>query len=508
MKVATKRRVTGRRVRGPAKAREGVGSIETLPSGRFRVRVWVEGQKKGDTFATREEAERQRATLAVRHREVAETAPREPEAPTLASWGETWLKRRDELGAVRNARGDRTRWGMYVAGTELAARPLEDLRPKHVHEWVDAMVKRRKVEGGGRLSPQTIRHAFNLLRLALSDAMRAEHITANPCDGAKLPRVLPPAFAYLSGEEIARVEGGATDVPAEAQRAFVVAIYTGMREGEIIALRVGDLTLAGARLEVHVQRSHDGPPKNGKTRRVPLFPQALAALRAQLAHLGETAPDDLVFPSARGHQRQPSDDFGWSSRRRRPGAPTGFKAALGITRPVRFHELRHTTASHLAMGTWTGAPWPIQDIAAFMGHGSLAMTQRYMHLSPGYLHDRVRGPSTGDTEGGGAGSSERGTKAPRGTEAVVPRSTGNTACPARLERATGGLEGRCSIRLSYGHGRRGSGWRDSNPRHLAPKASALPGCATPRPPARKVKRTLTRSPEARHRLRDFLQIDW
>lgn len=71
MKVATKRRVTGRRVRGPAKAREGVGSVEVLPSGRFRVRVWVEGQKKGDTFATREEAEQQRATLAVMHRAVA-----------------------------------------------------------------------------------------------------------------------------------------------------------------------------------------------------------------------------------------------------------------------------------------------------------------------------------------------------------------------------------------------------------------------------------------------------
>ena len=222
-------------------------------------------------------------------------------------------------------------------------------------------------------------------------------------------------------------------------------------EGEIIALRVGDLTLDGPRLEVHVQRSHDGPPKNGKTRRVPLFPQALAALRAQLAHLGETAPDDLVFPSARGHQRQPCDDFGWSSRKRRPGAPTGFNVALGITRPVS---------------------------------------------------------AAGRTEGAAGGAVGRGTEPLRGTEVVVPRSTGNTVRPARLERATGGLEGRCSIRLSYGHETGGSGWRDSNPRHLAPKASALPGCATPRPPARKVKRTLTRSPEARHRLRVFLQIDW
>jgi hypothetical protein len=64
------------------------------------------------------------------------------------------------------------------------------------------------------------------------------------------------------------------------------------------------------------------------------------------------------------------------------------------------------------------------------------------------------------------------------------------ACPARLELTTPGLEGRCSIRLSYGHRfsesrdainiKLWSGWTDSNRRHLAPKASALPGYATPR----------------------------
>jgi integrase len=308
------------------------------------------------------------------------------------------------------------------------------------------MVKRPRAKGSGRLSSQTIRHAFNLLRLSLADAVRDEHVEANPCDGVKLPALGGrDAWAFLSPDEIAGVMRGAEGVPAESIRAFTVATFTGMRQGELIALRIGDLTLAGSSPEVHVQRSHDGPPKNGKTRRIPLFPQAVDALIAQLSHLttdsGELADDDLVFPSARGHQRQPGDDFGWSPRKRRGLPGPGYRLKLGVARRVRFHDLRSTCASHLAMGTWTGAPWPLQRVAEFLGHGSTAMTERYSHASPGILHDLVK-PARDAVPTTRVG---RGTNARRGTASSVPRHRENTVPPVGVEPTTFGLGSRRAV---------------------------------------------------------------
>ncbi len=417
MKVARARRVTTPRKRGPTRDRSGVGSIEELPSGRFRVRVWVKGRKTGDTFATREEAERQRATLAVLHRSTVESLPPEPQALTVATWGTTWLRRREEAGEVRGAKRDRQMWERYVSGTDLDGMVLREIRPKHVAAWVDGMARRRNTQGGGRLSPQTIRRVFALLRHCLADAVRAEEIDANPCAGARLPKPREAAWAFLTVDEVDAVERGARGVPEVSRRAFVVALRTGLRLGELLALRWGNVTLDGPLPSLHVQRSNDGPTKSGRSRRVPLaFPTVLEALRLQLADAGgDPSPDALVFPSPSGRQRAEGDDFGWAPRKRAVDPRVGHRVTLGITRRVRFHDMRHTLASHLTMGSWTEAPFPLHDVARWLGHSSVTVSERYSHLSPSHLHDRAKAPAAG-----------------RGTTPTVPRPAETPTIPVRI----------------------------------------------------------------------------
>lgn len=75
-------------------------------------------------------------------------------------------------------------------------------------------------------------------------------------------------------------------------------------------------------------------------------------------------------------------DAGWARARR----------LAGITRRVRWHDLRHTCASHLVQGTW-GRVWSLAEVRDVLGHSSIKQTERYAHLCPGGIHDAARATS-------------------------------------------------------------------------------------------------------------------
>jgi hypothetical protein len=201
---------------------------------------------------------------------------------------------------------------------------------------------------------------------------------------------------------------------------YATAVHTGMRMGELFGLRWTDVDFEMTR--IHVRRSYRTTPKSGKGRTIPLSPHLAPVLRAWKAHCRSTA-ENLVFPSPvrddrgklTGEQRQelrrrvasgesraelarlfgiswtavnkiaaslPSNDSEPRLAMRSKDRDFGFHEALegaGCHR-VRFHDLRHTYASHFVM-----AGGNLLALQKLLGHADLKTTMKYAHLAPDYL---------------------------------------------------------------------------------------------------------------------------
>ena len=195
-------------------------------------------------------------------------------------------------------------------------------------------------------------------------------------------------------------------VPEGVYRCYLAALaYTGMRAGEVTALRVGDVDFT--RGVIRVSRSlspgkHgelvEQSPKSHKSREVPLI--AVLRPHAEEAARGKR-PDALLFAG-------PDDGRLTNHNVRRAVGWDALRAAIG--RPdLRMHDLRHTFATILFDA---GASAP--DVQATLGHSSLQVTERYSRaregvaLRAGAVLDQALGSKTGK----GAGAKRRGISAP------------------------------------------------------------------------------------------------
>jgi len=216
------------------------------------------------------------------------------------------------------------------------------------------------------LSPKTINNCLTVLRRMLVIAYKRGLIDKLPeVEWLKSPR---PEFDFFTFDEAERLLAAAD---GEWRTAILVALRTGMRQGEILALRWEDVDLVAGRINVrrNVVWGHIGTPKSGKGREIALGNEVLAALKA---HRHLRGP--LVFCSMDGEMLTPGE-LKWPLWR------ACKKAGL---RFVGWHVLRHTFASHLAM---RGAP--LKAIQELLGHATIMMTMRYAHLSPEVARDAV-----------------------------------------------------------------------------------------------------------------------
>ena len=225
---------------------------------------------------------------------------------------------------------------------------------------------------------QSVKSTLNYIGLLygiFEFAIRREWTTANPCKLVHKPEKLDADadVRFLDQPELdALLAAVPDDDLGHVERVmYLAAAMTGMRQGELIALRWTDVDWLSRRVRVrrNYVRGEFGSPKSKRsTRSVPLA-DALGG-ELDLLHRGSrwSADGDLVF--AHPHTGKPLDRSRLLKR---------FKAALGRSgvREVRFHDLRHTFGTRMA-----AAGVPMRTLQEFMGHRDFKTTLIYADYAP------------------------------------------------------------------------------------------------------------------------------
>jgi integrase len=283
---------------------------------------------------------------------------------TVGHWLDQWL----ELKAGTRPATARA----YASRVELYLRPelghikLADLEPLDVSRAMERLARRRG-ERVDRLSPATIDAAYRVLSAALNDARRAGKVATNAAELVSVSRdqaeIVPPSLAEIAALFV-ELEG---DPYAPL---FRTLRWTGAREGELLGLRRPELDLELG--TVTLVRQRVGRLKTRSSRRTLVLPPALVD---ELAAMPRRIDTTLVFPSSAGTPIDPRNLLRrFDAAAARAGIHPPADADLDKYRP---HDLRHAFATMLLQA---GASPAI--VAAWLGHGSLRMLERYAHVRP------------------------------------------------------------------------------------------------------------------------------
>jgi integrase len=298
---------------------------------------------------------------------------------TLGEFMERWLVEYAQPNlSPRTTEGYQSIYRAHIAPT-IGKSPLKYLKPEHIQKYYAEMLAHG-------LSTTTVRHHAMLLHRVLEHALKWQLLARNPADAVTPPRTQHSEMHTLDESQVSAVLK-----QAEATSYYVIfylAIYTGMRQSELLGLRWQDIDLIMAEISVrrsmHRLLTHEVIFRGTKTakssRSVAISPSTCLVLRKHLEkemalcnRLGiQFKNDRLIFctpdgsPLISGTVRQ-----SWRRLTRR----------LGLQN-IRFHDLRHTHASlMLKQGVH---PKIVQER---LGHATISTTlDLYSHVTPGLQH--------------------------------------------------------------------------------------------------------------------------
>jgi len=311
----------------------------------------------------------------------------DPTRATVADFMERW--QRDWMDAnvsPKTAERYRELIRLHVV-SHIGALPIQKLRPVNLSELYARLLREGRGANSG-LAARTVGHVHRVIHRALGHAAQWGVVQSNVATLVNPPRVSSAEIEILSADAIRAI---LAELRGRTLRPIVLmALGTGARRGELLALRWQDIDLdrAVARIERSLEQTKAGlrfkEPKTRHGRRSIALPAYLAVeLRAhwraqQELNLalgaGKLAPDALVFPTFDGKARSPNAlTKEWSTASR----------AVGVS--ATFHALRHTHASQLI-----ASGLDVLTISRRLGHGSPTVTLGvYGHLFSN-TDDRVK----------------------------------------------------------------------------------------------------------------------
>ena len=312
----------------------------------------ISGKRKSKVFTKYEEAAaellRQKAHVqAIKDGHV----PRPVDSPTLNDFIRDYYEA--HIATLRAARTIRHRIAHFQP--VFGDMRLAQITAGEIEKFRQSMIGRRHVN--------TINKIVCQLLAILNHARHLGMLTQVP--KIKRLRAIEREYQFLAENDLERLLQAAGRIEYKAAVFYALSAYSGLRLGEVCGLRWSDIDFSNR--IIHVKRSFDAPPHNGKFRTVPISDKLLP----HLEEWRRLAPEetDLVFCSPLGVMLGPSCQIAYKT----------FHAALeaaGLPR-VRFHDLRHSFASN-----WCAAGGNLFLLQKILGHSSQAMLQRYLHMAP------------------------------------------------------------------------------------------------------------------------------
>lgn len=331
-----------------------MATIEKRPTAdgnmTYRVKVRMKGHRpQTATFATRSDARKWASKIETEIREHRYFPIAASQQHTLSELIDRYSKHHLTRKRVAAQQAQQLHWWQ----TQLGHLPLADVSPALLIQQREALAETR--------SPATVNRYLAALSHVFTIAVREyEWLDRNPLQHVSRGQESRGRVRYLNDDErnrlLAACQAGSNP---DLYLAVLLSLATGARRMEILGLRWPQVDLVRKTITLL-------ETKNGERRALPLGEQPLALLRERAKV--RRIDSDWVFPG------------------RLPGQPAKFRHAwetalqTACIDDFHWHDLRHSAASYLAMN---GASH--QEIAAILGHKTLAMVKRYSHLSESHV---------------------------------------------------------------------------------------------------------------------------